>query len=420
MTTTVEYQLVILDDDIEAPIIEDIFYEDLIYDGDLFIPVSVNVSDLSGISSVSIIFESNVYEGNLVDETYYFALINPYELGTYSFTLVVEDNDSDYIGDSSIQICDYSFEIIDDDIEAPIISELIVDDPVYNNATSFTIGVNASDYSGIDYVGINFNGTIYQMTEVDGIYYATISMPTEIGIYSYDVIVNDADFDRPNDSLTTIETYTVNIEQGAITNIEITIDFVGFNLNSELGINMVFITNVNIQVGTQYSVLITISNGTLMYTYTEFGTIVPLIYTLNNYTINVELEISGQLFFASMTVELSEQDVKDLINQEIEELRDKIINSDDSDWRNNANIRKLIILFRLDLLSNFIEEDKDETAYAIMLIIKAKLTGELTDEYGDSVHGECIFVKTWVENEALNEEFLVDCNTILWALTLCF
>ena len=334
--------------------------------------------------------------------------------------MIVADNDTDFIGDSLILTVNYSFEIIDDDTDAPIINLVIIDDLVYNNATSFVIGVNATDYSGIDSISINFNGDLSEMTNVAGLYYVTIPMPVSIGNYSFEIIVNDADFDRFNDALTTTENYTAIIEQGTISEIEITIDFIGFNLDPELGINMVSIITANLEAGSSYSVTISISNGTLLYTFNDFGTISPLIYALNNYTIIVELEIAGEQYCANLTVELAEQNVKDLITQELDVVKRMINDSESSDWKNCANIRKLILINKLELVEYFIDQDTDETAYHIMLIIKAKLTGELTDEYNDGVFGKCHHLRAWIENEELQEEFLMECNSILWALTLCF
>ena len=57
-----------------------------------------------------------------------------------------------------------------------------------------------------------------------------------------------------------------------------------------------------------------------------------------------------------------------------------------------------------------------------MLGIKFELTGSLTDEYGEDFNDWscCPFIRAWIKDNELREVFVVECNMILWALTLCF
>jgi hypothetical protein len=422
LNSTLEILINITDDDVNKPIVSGIFYEEFIYDSDVFIPVEINTSDYSGIKNVIIIFQGDIYDAYIENNTYFFALKNPVLLGNYNFTVNIEDADEDYVGDSLTSSVQYAFQIIDDDTEAPIINKLIVDDPIYNNASLFLIGVNASDFSGIEAVQIEFIGNLYNLTEANGLYYSSIPIPLEIGKYSLIVFATDADVDREFDSLTVVENFTIEIAQGTIQKINITIDFLGFSLNRNLGIDVSFMVSANVKVGTNYSVTIYFSNGTVLYVYNEFGTKNPTIYEINNYTVIVNLNISGIIYKANITIELAEEDIKKLIYRELDVMRMMVVDSSYMDLMGLLLLKKVIILFQLDIVEFLTKNDLDQCAYVIMLGIKVELTGSFTDENGDNFNdwSYCPFLKAWIKDDDLREEFVVECNMILWALTLCF
>jgi hypothetical protein len=414
--------IIIIDDDIDEPVLEDIFYEEYIFDSDVFIPVEINASDKSGIKKIIIEFQGEIYESYIENNTYYFALRNPIELGNYSFIVLIEDADDDRLDDSLTSDFEYSFKIIDDDTTAPVINKVLIDNPVYNNASFFLVGVNVTDFSGIEIVQIEFMGKIYNLTEANGLYYKSIPMPFKIGNYSLIVMATDADVDRNFDALTSIKNFTVVIAKGMNTDINITIDFLGFSLNRNLGIDITFMISANIEAGTEYTVIIQFSNGSILYTYNELGTISPTVYELNNYTVMVKLNISGIIYEANMTIELAEEHIKELIYRELDIMRQMVIDSSYKDWRGWARLKKLIILFELDIVEFLAENNLDRCAYIVMLGIKVELTGSFTDENGESFNDWrcCPFVQAWIKDDELREEFLIECNMILWALTLCF
>jgi hypothetical protein len=99
-----------------------------------------------------------------------------------------------------------------------------------------------------------------------------------------------------------------------------------------------------------------------------------------------------------------------------------VVDSSYRDWRGWARLKKVIILFQLDIVEFLTKNDLDQCAYVIMLGIKVELTGSFTDENGDNFNdwSYCPFLKAWIKDDDLREEFVVECNMILWALTLCF
>jgi hypothetical protein len=180
----------ILDDDTEKPDIN------ITYTGDSSDNnpglIIVNVSDYSGLN---------------IDPS---GIINiPSELGTYSWTFTATDNDNDRLDDNLTTNLEYEKQIIDDDVDNPIIEyeyfgNYTTKDPGY-------IKVTASDFSGLS-------------IDPSGIYYLT----SEIGNQSFIFIASDADADRPNDSLETI--IEVKIEIIGVSVKTLVIDLIEFGI----------------------------------------------------------------------------------------------------------------------------------------------------------------------------------------------
>jgi hypothetical protein len=193
-------------------------------------------------------------------------------------------------------------------------------------------------------------------------------------------------------------------------------------LNPELGVDVSFMVSANLEAGINYTVIIEFSNGNLLYTYNEFGTIAPTVYKLDNYTIEVKLNVNGQIYTAIMVIELAEKNVKNLIYQKLDVMKRMVCDSSYKDWRGWAQLKKLLVLFQLDLVEFLAKNNLDKEAYIIMLGIKVELTGELYDTNDRIINqcSKCPFINAWIKDEELREEFLIKCNIILWALKLCF
>ena len=92
--------------------------------------------------------------------------------------------------------------IKDDDIEAPIISDVnIINAPIYDNYTNINFEIIAEDNSGIQNLYINFLGNEY--VDDDNNFQISIPNPSMVGEYSFNVIAIDGDTDRDNDQLST-------------------------------------------------------------------------------------------------------------------------------------------------------------------------------------------------------------------------
>ena len=59
----------------------------------------------------------------------------------------------------------------------------------------------------------------------------------------------------------------------------------------------------------------------------------------------VKLNVSGIIYEADMTIELAEENIKDLIYRELDIMRQMVVDSSYKDWRGWARLKKLIILF---------------------------------------------------------------------------
>ena len=97
----------------------------------------------------------------------------------------------------------------------------------------------------------------------------------------------------------------------------------------------------------------------------------------------------------------------------IDDLIDKIQDSNDDCWRKKASNRKNTMINKLNELKELVSSNNFEDAYNKLLHdIKPKLTGLKTDENEDPWGNE-EFENPWVVCDELNEEFRIDCNEIL-------
>lgn len=170
-----------------------------------------NVFDLdSGINEINITISYESTEG--LDDY----LINlegteagiwnlPSNLGVYTIEISARDNDDDrtLIVDSLRTELTREQEIIDDDIEPPELSNLIIVPDIFEINVTF----DAIDYSGFGDISIFINGELVEpLTQVQyGDTYSFIfenQWLFEIGVSEVVIQVEDGDNDRPNDALT--------------------------------------------------------------------------------------------------------------------------------------------------------------------------------------------------------------------------
>jgi parallel beta-helix repeat protein len=170
LTTTVPYSITLVDDDTTLPQI------DLAYDGDF---TDANPGTLYITASDS--------SGLFLDPTQ--NIIVPTEPGTYTWVLTAIDDDNDRPGDRLTYVWPISGTIIDDDSEAPIINV-----EYFGGGTDADPGyivVTASDNVGLS---VNPSGTYF--------------LPATPGTHTWTFTATDNDNDRPDDSLTTVLTYS--------------------------------------------------------------------------------------------------------------------------------------------------------------------------------------------------------------------
>ena len=164
----------------------------------------------SGFSEIAITVYYESTEG-LPNEEYVLSpseagswVLPPY-LGSYTITIFARDNDDDrtLIVDSLTTIIIQYQNIIDDDVNPPELSNLLITDDIHEICISF----NAVDWSGIEYIQILIEGeliTPIAQSQVGDLYTYTLANQWILkdDIYGVEIVVTDADNDRPNDALT--------------------------------------------------------------------------------------------------------------------------------------------------------------------------------------------------------------------------
>ncbi|MFX0009865.1 MAG: carboxypeptidase-like regulatory domain-containing protein, partial [Candidatus Hermodarchaeota archaeon] len=211
--TMIPLTFTILDDDIDPPIV-DIGDDWIFEDEEDLLEIVFTATDISGISDIYASFSGEEYHTGEPDEDGYYHLFlpNPHNLGYYSFDLWVWDGDNDRLDDSEAYITKLSFEIIDDDTEAPLIE--VSDNWMILDSDGFLeILVEATDPSGIHAVYAKFGDLEYYYDSIDGDgnYHIYIPNPIELGLYSFELWVWDDDNDHIGDrkAVTTTLHFTV-------------------------------------------------------------------------------------------------------------------------------------------------------------------------------------------------------------------
>jgi hypothetical protein len=209
LTSIVTVSNLIIDDDNTPPEI-DIQYVGSGFDNDPgYFDWIVSDAD-SGLSeiNVTITYESteglNNYTIPLVGtETGTWNL--PPILGRYTITISARDNDDDrtLIVDSLTSEVSQEQEIVDDDVNPPVLSNLVISADIYEVNVTF----DATDYSGIGEVNFLINGELVSPlseVQVENTFSFTLENNWLFRSRTTEIVINveDGDNDRPNDALT--------------------------------------------------------------------------------------------------------------------------------------------------------------------------------------------------------------------------
>ena len=195
----------IKDDDTGAPIISDInIINSPIYDNYSNIKFEIIAEDDSGIENLHINFLGDDYFDD--DNDFQISIPNPCMLGQYSFNVIAIDGDTDRDNDQLSTTMYSSFEILDDDDNTPICTDVcIVNAPIYDAYDYVIFEFMAEDPSGISELYINFMENKYYLDENNQIFLPNPRIPGE---YEFSAIAIDADTDYQGDQLnTTIHSY---------------------------------------------------------------------------------------------------------------------------------------------------------------------------------------------------------------------
>jgi len=198
---TVLMNFVISDDDNVSPVIIECIYPLIVFDNAEYIEIQIKAEDFSGIDNV-IQFNGIDYLSELIDEYFVIKVPTPQILGSYTGTIKVWDADNDRADDQEYSTYEIEFEVDDDDKDAPVI---IFEEISYiedGNLIQLIFSVSAIDDSGISITEIKIGTMTFYGT---GVHEISLSP----GIYEMNIHVIDNDNDRPNDQLSTDETYVL-------------------------------------------------------------------------------------------------------------------------------------------------------------------------------------------------------------------
>ncbi len=395
LTTTISFNITIVDDDTDVPVIFGYYTGDYTDGNPGYIVVMAN--DSSGLS---------------VDPSGVYPVSN--EIGVLQvFTFIAVDADNDRPGDFLEAIVSFNITIIDDDTEQPVIDSVTYPCVVFNNQSNFLIAVNASDNSGIDIVMISMLGTDFCASLADGIWYASIPTPV-VGNYWFTVIIIDADNDTPDDSLLAAANFTFDVQESSVVEpLEVMIDVLGYTLDYSHGISVTFQVTANQVVDETYTVLIQIEATT----FTTLGTHTVKIMTFGVFTILASVVgPAGSSANASAQFVIDIALVKDIVLDEIAVIETMIENAPSEYWRNQNNLQTMIN--KMDELIAFVSNCQFQEAYNKLLNdIKPKLTG-VTDNENNVVFGNGVFKNAWILDGTLRLEFEIHVDAVLWALNL--
>ncbi|MFX0105323.1 MAG: hypothetical protein ACFE75_07525, partial [Candidatus Hodarchaeota archaeon] len=151
--------------------------------------ISIDVTDASGINQVIIQFEgSNHSMANIGGNTWQYDSWIPSSIGTYPYTIFMEDNNNNWgFVSGSIEVIEG-----DSDTTPPSYSNLIESADPLELGNTEVISIDVTDASGINQVIIQFEGSNHSMANIGGNTWQYDSWtPTSIGNYIYTISMED-------------------------------------------------------------------------------------------------------------------------------------------------------------------------------------------------------------------------------------
>ncbi len=413
---TEDLTISLLDDDDSPPTIEYINFQATYLDSDNQITVVTCVADPSGIYQVILESEGMEYIGSTLDGHFFEIIIpNPVILGMHEFTLRVSDNDNDRSNDRSEISSSFQFEINDDDRCYPVIQWFYTGDYTDGNPGSIDVDafdpINGDDYGlAVDPSGIY---TVQNLIETDQIFTFTASDND-----------NEQNGIIPDDSLSTTVTIPITLTDDDISGPAVIINILEYSLFNTGGIQVLFevvatdlessvdLTSIDIWAANQH--------------FTTLGTHTIVVDEFKKYSITTEVKnadldrgsIDQETSKVTLHFDISNEIVKNLILDEIEDMRVFIQSTSDTNWRCPATFRKYAINEKLEDVKELIALEQYTRAYNVLLHdVKPKLTGLKTTE--DEVAWGCgTYRKPWVTNSVLQENFRDQINSILWGINI--
>ncbi|MFW9820120.1 MAG: LamG-like jellyroll fold domain-containing protein, partial [Candidatus Thorarchaeota archaeon] len=171
--------------DTVVPMIENLTKSEIPLELGNTIIISVNSTDLSGISQVKIEFSSTNHTMTKIGiDLWQYTSWTPFTTGNYSFTIWAEDNNNNwgYISDS----------ILVRDTILPTYSDLTESANIVELGDFLIISINSTDLAGIKDVKIEFENSNHTMTHIDGDLWQYNSwVPNSIGNYTYTIYITD-------------------------------------------------------------------------------------------------------------------------------------------------------------------------------------------------------------------------------------
>lgn len=328
-TSNLEYRtLNIKDDDIVAPVISNVsILNPPIYDGYENITFEITAEDDSGIESLYIKFLGNDYLDD--DKDFQITIPNPSLLGEYSFNVIAIDGDNDRDNDQLSTTLYSSFEILDDDDNTPICTDIcIINTPIYDAYDYVIFEFNAEDPSGIAELYIDFMETKYYLDENNQILVPNPRIPGE---YGFSAVAIDADLDYQGDQLnTTINSYFEVLDDD-VTPPQI---FVSENecewsisiIDNDGFIDSIASGNYSLfdQDGNILTAGVIAEEGTIYYISKEqINLLKPGTFTLKIYSTNNDVEWQGDEETSTLTLEksITLEDCYNYVIAQIEELK---------------------------------------------------------------------------------------------------
>jgi hypothetical protein len=139
LETTVWFNVTLVDDDTENPVIILVDYPAVVYNNQSDFLVIVNATDYSGIDQIIISMPGVNYFATLASGLWYASVPTP-SIGNFLFTVIVFDADNDSLGDSLFTAINYSFEVL----PSSIIGSLELSIEVFGFTLDYAHGIDVT------------------------------------------------------------------------------------------------------------------------------------------------------------------------------------------------------------------------------------------------------------------------------------